>query len=268
MTQTQTPAPESEQMEPDHNPKPLVEHLVELRNRLMWCFLAVIAGTGFCYFFVQDIYGFLVRPLADAMGDGDTQRLIYTNLTEAFFTYIKISFFGGLFLMFPVLAVQIWGFIAPGLYGRERRAFLPYLVATPVLFITGAALVYYFIMPLAWRFFLGFQSTGAETALPIQLEARVSEYLDLVMVLMFAFGLCFQLPVLLSLMARAGLITAETLASRRKYAIVVIFVAAAVLTPPDIISQVGLAIPLIGLYEMSIVLVRRICKERAARHGA
>ncbi|AEP08972.1 twin-arginine translocase subunit TatC [Micavibrio aeruginosavorus] len=250
--------------EPDHVPKPLVDHLVELRTRLLWCFVAILAGTVFCYVFVQDIYGFLVRPLADAMGPGDSQRLIYTNLTEAFFTYLKIAFWGGAFLTFPVLAVQIWGFIAPGLYGKERKAFLPYLVATPVLFITGAALVYYLIMPMAWRFFLGFQSTGAETALPIQLEARVSEYLDLVMVLMFAFGFCFQLPVLLSLMARAGMITDAVLVRGRRYAIVLIFVVAAVITPPDVISQIGLAIPLIGLYEISILLVRRIVRERAA----
>ena len=253
---------------PDEKPRPLTEHLIELRRRLVWCFLAVIAGSGFCYIFVEDIYGFLVQPLANAMGPDDSQRLIYTNLTEAFFTYVKISFFGGMFLMFPVLAVQIWGFIAPGLYGRERRAFLPYLVATPVLFITGAALVYYFIMPMAWRFFLGFQSTGAETALPIQLEARVSDYLDLVMVLMFAFGLCFQLPVLLSLMARAGMITADTLASRRRYAIVIIFVAAAFLTPPDIISQIGLAASLMALYEISILMVRYIGRKQHERAHA
>lgn len=243
---------------PDTNPRPLTEHLIELRRRLMWCFLAVAVGTAFCYAFVQDIYSFLVQPLANAMGPGDTQRLIYTNLTEAFFTYLKIAFFGGAFLTFPVLATQIWAFIAPGLYGAERRVVLPYLVATPVLFVAGAALVYYLIMPMAWQFFLGFQSTGAETALPIQLEARVGEYLNLVMVLMFAFGMCFQLPIILSLMARAGMVNADMLVKRRRYAIVGFFIIGALLTPPDIISQVGLAGALIVLYEISIIMIRRI----------
>ena len=244
--------------DPDMVARPLVEHLTDLRRCLLWSFLAMIAGTILCYIYVEPIYGFLVQPLADAMGPESTNRLIYTGLTEAFFTYIKVALFAGTFLTFPILAIQVWKFIAPGLYKNERRAFLPYLIATPALFFTGGAMVYYAILPMAWPFFLGFQSSGAQTALPIQLEARVGEYLDLIIVLIFAFGLCFQMPVVLTLLGRVGIITADMMVKFRRYAIVMIFVIAAIITPPDVISQIGLAVPMMLLYELSIILVRRV----------
>lgn len=245
----------------DSEAQPLLAHLAELRRRLLWVIAAMAAGTILCLFYAEPIYGFLVRPLADAMGPGDSQRLIYTNLTEAFVTYVKVGLFAGAFITFPVLLLQVWLFVAPGLYAKEKHAFLPFFMATPVLFFLGGACVYYLVLPMAWPFFLSFQTTAAQTALPVQLEARVSEYLDLIMMLIFAFGLCFQLPVLLTLMGRAGLISADALASKRKYAIVIIFLMAAVLTPPDIMSQFMLAVPILALYEISIFLVRRVEKK-------
>ena len=233
---------------------PIMEHLIELRNRLTWAVLALFITFGVCYYFVEDIYGFLVRPLAEIMGPD--RRMIYTALTEVFFTYVKVSFFAACFVSAPVFLGQIWAFVAPGLYKNERSAFMPFLFATPILFLMGGALVYYLIMPLAWKFFLSFEQAGGAANLAIQLEAKVGEYLSLVMKLIFAFGLCFQLPVLLTLMARAGIVTADGLARRRKYAIVIAFAFAAVLTPPDLISQIGLGIPIIILYEISIIMAR------------
>lgn len=245
-----------------HDKQPFTSHLIELRKRLMWVFVVMALGTGLCFLFVESIYGFLVQPLAGAMEEGGTNRLIYTGLTEAFFTYLKVAFFAGIFLTFPILLAQIWAFIAPGLYKNEKRAFLPFLIATPILFFAGGATVYFGIIPMAWPFFLSFQSTGAETALPIQLEARVSEYLDLIMTLIFAFGLCFQLPVLLTLMGKAGLVSSQTLKEKRKYAVIITFAIAAFLTPPDVISQIGLALPILALYEISILLVRGFERRR------
>jgi len=242
--------------------QPITGHLIDLRKKLMWVFIAMAVGTAVSFVFKEHIYGFLVQPLAAIMPEG---RLITTGLTEGFFTYLKVSFFAGIFITFPILLSQIWTFIAPGLYKEERKAFLPFLIATPILFFAGGAMVYYGVIPLAWQFFLSFQSTGAATVLPIELEPRVSEYLDLIMTLIFAFGLCFQLPVLLTLMGKAGLVSSDSLKSKRKYAIIFTFVVAAFLTPPDVISQVGLAVPMIGLYEISILLVKMFERQRASK---
>jgi sec-independent protein translocase protein TatC len=252
----------------DDRQMPLLDHLIELRNRLMYSCAAILVGFLICYFFAEHIYAFLVRPLADIYQGQTGRRMIYTGLTEAFFTYLKVAFWAGAFLTFPIVAAQLWMFIAPGLYRTEKRAFLPFLVATPILFFLGGAMVYYVIFPLAWRFFLSFETPGGDGMLPIELEARVGEYLSLVMKLIFAFGLCFQLPVALTLMGRVGLITSQQLAGSRKYAIVAVFVVAAIITPPDVISQVGLAIPILILYELSIIAVRIVEKRRAQAEAA
>jgi len=242
---------------------PLLDHLIELRGRMIKSFVAIIVLFFVCYYFAPQLYDFLVAPLADVLSSmGGQRRLIFTALHEAFFTYIKVAFFAALFLSFPFLAIQIWMFIAPGLYKTEKMAFAPFLIATPILFFMGGALVYYFIFPLAWKFFLSFESVGGAGALPIQLEAKVDQYLSLVMRLIFAFGLCFELPVVMTLLGRVGLVTSKGMKEKRKYAIVMAFAAAAVLTPPDVISQIGLALPTMVLYEISIFSVAMVERKR------
>ena len=236
-----------------------VSHLTELRKRLIHSFIFLIVFFIGCYFFAENIYGFLVEPFAQAVKDDNSERrLIFTALQETFLTYLKVSFFTAFFVTCPYILMQIWKFIAPGLYKHEKIAILPYLILTPLLFFLGGMLVYYLIMPLAIKFFLSFESTGISTNLPIQLEAKVNEYLSLIMKLIFAFGLSFQLPIVLSLLARVGLVDSEFLKERRKYVIVIIFATAALLTPPDPITQIGLAIPLLILYELSIFSVKFI----------
>jgi len=239
----------------DDKPMPLLEHLVELRRRLIWAVCAFLVCFGVAYYFASDIYYFLAAPLARVLkeqGNPDP-HLIYTQLYEAFFTRIKVAFFGGAFAAFPVTASQIWMFVAPGLYRSEKRAFLPFLAATPILFLLGSALAYYFVFPFAWRFFASFQDPTGGGGVPIELLPRVSEYLDLVMKLIFAFGITFQLPVALTLLAKVGIVSSAQLKRYRRYAYVGMFVIAAILAPPDVITQTGLAVPLIALYEISIL---------------
>ena len=237
---------------------PLISHLIELRDRLKWAVMIFFLSFCICYYFSKEIYDFLVAPLYNIYIEKgiENPRMIYTALTEAFFTFLKVSFYGALFISFPVIALQIYKFAAPGLYKDEKQAFLPFLIATPILFGLGAALVYYFIFPLAWSFFLGFQTSAIESGMAIELEAKVNEYLSLVLKLMFAFGLAFQIPVALTLLSRAGIVKSDDLKKRRKYAIVIAFLVAAILTPPDLISQIGLGIPIVILFEISILLSR------------
>ncbi len=239
-----------------------ISHLTELRKRLINSFIFLFIFFIGCYFFSEHLYGFLVEPYANAVKErGLERRLIFTALQETFLTYLKVSFFSAFFVTCPFILTQIWKFIAPGLYKHEKIAIIPYLILTPVLFFLGGILVYYLIMPLAINFFLSFESTGISTGLPIQLEAKVNEYLSLVMKLIFAFGISFQLPVILSLLARIGIVDSKFLKERRKYVVVMIFAAAAILTPPDPITQIGLAIPLLILYELSIFSVNIIEKK-------
>jgi sec-independent protein translocase protein TatC len=242
---------------------PLLEHLVELRRRLIWSLFAVFVAFLVCFWFAKPIYNLLLWPYRLAIGTDAPIDMIYTAPQEFFFTEVKLALFGAIFIAFPVIASQIYMFVAPGLYRSERRAFVPFLIATPILFLCGAALAYFVTMPLAMKFFLSMQQTG-DSQVQIHLTAKVSEYLSLIMTLILGFGICFQLPLLLTLLARAGLITAAGLKRYRRHAIFGVFVVAAVLTPPDPISQIALALPTILLYELSIFAVKLAEKKHAA----
>ena len=244
----------------DQPKQPLIAHLLELRRRLIWCVALYIVAFGLCYEFAAEIYDWLARPLVAAL-DGEQRRFIYTSLTEAFVTYVRVAAWAALCVAFPFILMQVWRFIAPGLYRNERQALVPFLIATPVLFAAGAALAYFYVIPLAWKFFLGFEHMAVPGALPVELEARMAEYLNLTMSLLFAFGVAFQLPVLMLLLVKFGILTPEELSKRRRYAILIIFIVAAVLTPPDIMSQFCLAVPLMALYEGGIIAAKLLYKK-------
>jgi sec-independent protein translocase protein TatC len=246
----------------DASSAPLIEHLIELRQRLLKAVIAVAIFFVICFIFADRIFNILIIPYQWGAGTSEV-RFVYTALQEYFFVQLKIAFFGAVFIAFPVIATQVYKFMAPGLYKNERQAFAPFLIATPILFFMGACLVYFLIMPLATRFFLSQQQIGGEGVATIENLQAVSAYLSLIMTLIFAFGLVFQLPVAITLLAKAGLVSADWLADKRKYAILLTFVAAAVLTPPDPISQIGLAVPTLLLYEISIRMARLVEKRRA-----
>ena len=239
----------------------LIDHITELRKRLLWSFLYIIIVFIIWFYFADKLFAILAFPLVNLLDTENGQGFIYTALQEAFFTELKIAFFFAIFFSFPLIAIQIWKFIAPGLYKNEKKAFLPFLIATPILFFAGGAMVYYFIAPVAWKFFLSYQNINT-TGIPIRLEAKMGEYLNLMMRFNFAFGLAFQLPVVLSLLAKANLVNHLALKKFRKYAIVIAFLSAAFLTPPDPFSQISLALPIILLYEISIYLVKMIQKNK------
>jgi len=252
--------------EVDKSSAPLIEHLIELRSRLIWSLGGFFGAFLVCFFFAKQLFNLLVIPFQWAVHwaglANQNVELIYTAPQEFFFTQIKLAMFGGLVIAFPLIATQIYKFIAPGLYKNERSAFLPFLIASPVLFLMGAALVYFFFTPMVMWFFLAMQQSGGEGEVQISLLPRVSEYLSLIMTLIFSFGLVFQLPVVTTLMTRVGLLSSQALADKRKWAIVIAFVVAAVLTPPDPVSQIGLAVPTIILYEVAIWCARMVERTR------
>jgi sec-independent protein translocase protein TatC len=262
----------TDQDEIEKSSAPLIEHLIELRSRLMWSIGGFFIAFLVCFFFAKQLFNLLVIPFKWAVAwagiANQKVELIYTAPQEFFFTQIKLAMFGGLVIAFPLIAAQIYKFVAPGLYKNERSAFLPFLIASPILFLMGAALVYFFFTPMVMWFFLAMQQTGPEADVQISLLPKVSEYLGLIMTLIFSFGLVFQLPVVTTLMARVGLLSSQGLADKRKWAIVIAFVVAAVLTPPDPISQIGLALPTILLYEISIWLARAIERKRDQERSA
>ena len=261
----------------DDSAAPLIEHLAELRTRLIRSVIAFIIGMVICFTVATPIFNFLTLPLCQALGErGQDCDLIFISPQEGFFVAIKVSLLGGLMLSFPVIAHQMWRFVAPGLYRNEKGAFLPFLISSPAMFLLGAAFAFYIVTPLAYDFFLGFQQFGADgeavvgdpantPGLSVVFQGSAQEYLNLTIKFIVAFGLCFQLPVLLTLMGKAGLVSAEGLGNVRKYAVVAILVLAALVTPPDVITQIILFVVVYGLYEVSIFLVKRVETKREAR---
>ncbi|WP_200821149.1 twin-arginine translocase subunit TatC [Oceanicoccus sp. KOV_DT_Chl] len=247
---------------PVNNTAPLLTHLVELRKRLLLCFVFFAIVFGAAYLFAQDIYAFLLRPLLEVFGENQHRRMIFTGLHEAFFTYLKLSFFTAFFFTAPFFLNQIWKFLAPGLYNHEQKSLQIFFWLTPILFVLGASLAYFVVFPLAWQFFLGFETLAGDSAMAVELEPRVSEYLSLVIQLILAFGLSFELPVALILLAKTGLIDAQFLTEKRRYAIVITFAVAALITPPDLISQIALGMPVLILYEVAILLIRIMEKKQ------
>ncbi len=244
----------------DETQAPLLDHLIELRARLMRCIMALAAAFAVCFYFADDIFSFLVWPLTQAFPPGEG-KLIFTKLYEAFFVEIKVALFAAFFISFPIIANQLWAFVAPGLYAKEKRAFLPFLIATPVLFTAGASLAYFIVMPTAFTWFIGFE--GERGGMKLEALPGTGDYLSLVMQFILAFGISFLLPVLLMLLSRAGIVTRDQLAGARRYLIVGIFIVAAVITPPDVVSQLMLATPLIILFEGTLLLMRFGEKKRA-----
>ena len=251
---------QSAKPEIDESKAPLLDHLIELRQRLLWSVAALMIAFFISFYFADDIFSILVRPLTEAFPPGQG-KLVYTKLYEAFFVEIKVAMFAAFFLAFPIISNQLWAFVAPGLYANEKKAFLPFLLATPILFGMGASLAYFIVMPTAFRFFLGFE--GKVGGLTQEALPAMGDYLSLVMQFIFAFGICFQLPVLLLLLNRAGIFSRDQLKGMRRYMIVGAFLVAAILTPPDVISQLMLGIPLIMLYEVSLAIMWFTERKRA-----